>query len=297
VSMETMERELSPGALKALKSTLTDNHPLSLPSDYSDAAVAELHEMLLEIRNFAANLLKGQHSPSIRIKGYLPGVMKSLQAQLRSLSLQARSAKPNGFDHYAELNAEPMGDFADSLNLMARQLAEAKKQLEETNQILRLHMDIDPLTGLYNFSYLMKTLEREIERSRRYNQPLAIVLLEIANLKRISDSYGWRGEDAVMEKTAAQIRQILRPSDTAGRYGSGGILLILPNTDRAGACVLAERAQALNEVIQYADSKINIKLNSGVSIWENDKLSDLIREAECDLHLSKHKTKMKQELS
>lgn len=289
---ETMERELSPGALKALKSTLTDNHPLPLPPDSSDAAVAELHEMLLELRNFAANLMKGQQTPSIRNKGYLPGVMKSLQSQIRSLSLQARAVQPDGSAHYAET----MGDFADSLNLLTQQLVEAKKQLEETNQILKLHMDIDPLTGLYNFSYLMKTLEREIERSRRYNQPLSIVLLEIVNLKWISDNLGCLVGDTVLEKTAAQIRQILRPSDIAGRYSSGGILLILPNTDRAGACILAERARSLNEVIQYSDSSINIKLNPGVAIWENDKLTDLIHEAECDLHLAKHKPKRKQEL-
>lgn len=285
--IQSIEKGMSQSELKVLKSALTDSQPLSLPPDYSDAAVAELHEMLLELRNFATNMLKGEPSPSIRNKGYMAGVMKSLQAQLQSLSLKARAVPSNGSDQHAD----PMGDFTGSLNSMTRQLIAAKKQLEEANQILKLSMDIDPLTGLYTFSFLMKTLEHEIERSRRYNEPLSIVLLDIENFKIINESYGYQVGDAVLETTAALMRQILRPSDSAGRYSGGEFMLILPNTDLDGACALAQRVQSLISSTPCTESKIDVMVSPGVARWENDKMVDLIHEAESDLRAAKHKRK------
>jgi diguanylate cyclase (GGDEF)-like protein len=285
--IQSIEKGMTHGELKVLKSTLTDSHPLSLPPDSSDAAVAELHEMLLELRNFATNMLKGDPSPSIRNKGYMAGVMKSLQAQLQSLSLKARAVPANDADQHADA----MGDFTGSLNSMTQQLIAAKKQLEEANQILKLSMDIDPLTGLYTFSFLMKTLEHEIERSRRYNEPLSIVLLDIENLKIINESYGYRVGDAVLETTAAFMRQILRPSDSAGRYSGGEFMLILPNTDRDGACALAQRIQSLIAASPCTESNINVMVSPGVARWDNDKMVDLIHEAESDLRTAKHKRK------
>ncbi len=282
-----IEKEMTPGELKALKSILTESQPLSLPPDSSDAAVAELHEMLLELRNFAWNMLKGEPSHPLKNKGFMAGVMKSLQAHLRSLSLQARALPQNG----SVPKTDPMGDFTESLNSMTQELKDAKKQLEEANQILKLNMDIDPLTGLYNFSFLMKTLESEIERSRRYNEPLSIVLLDIDNFMKINDSYGYRVGDEVLEHTAALMRQILRPSDTAGRYGGGEFLLILPNTNCDGASTLAERVRFLIATSPCTESNLTVTVSTGVARWENDKMVDLIRDAESDLKAAKHKRK------
>lgn len=285
--IQSLEKELTQSELKVLKSTLTDSQPLPLPPDSSDAAVAELHEMLLELRNFALNMLRGDPSPPLKNKGFMAGVMKSLQAHLRSLSLQVRAGTHNG----AVQQTDPMGDFAESLNSMTQELKDAKKQLEEANQILKLHMDIDPLTGVYNFSFLMKTLENEIERSRRYNEPLSIVLLDIDNFMKINDNYGYRVGDAVLEQTAALMRQMLRPSDTAGRYGGGEFMLILPNTNCDGACTLAERVRSLIANSPCTESNLTVTVSTGVAGWENDKMVDLIREAESDLKAAKHRRK------
>jgi len=206
------ENGIAQSEVRALKSALIDSQPLPLPPHSSDAAVVELHEMIMELRNFASNMLNGNPSPPFSSKGFMAGVMKSLQAQFQSLSLQARAVSPD----------EP----ASSLNAITQQLIDAKKRLEEADQTLKLHMETDTLTGLYNFSYLMKTLENEIERSRRYNEPLSIVLLDIDNFMKINDRHGYRIGDAVLEEIAALLRQILRPSDTAGRYSGGEFLLI-----------------------------------------------------------------------
>jgi diguanylate cyclase (GGDEF)-like protein len=291
VPIHSLVKEITQGELKVLKSALTDRHPLPLPADSSDAAVAELHEMLLEMRNFASSMLEGDLSQSIRHKGYTAGVMKALQAHLRSLSFQARAALQGD----PAQPFESMGDFAESVHSMSQQLTDMKKQLEEANQTLQLRMDTDALTGLYNFSFLMKTLENEIERSRRYDAPLSIVVLDINHFKKINDTYGYRIGDDVLEKTALLLRQILRPSDTAGRYGSGEFMLILPNTDLVGASVLAERVRSLIAAAPFTESGLNVTVSTGIAQWENHKLVDLIQEANDNLHSAKHKGKKTKE--
>lgn len=253
-----VEIGITQGELKALKSTLVEANPLPLPPDSSDAAVAELHAMLLELRNFTSNLLSQNPSPPLRHKGYMAGLMKSL---------------------------------AGSQNDAARQLKDIKKQLEEANQIIKLSLETDTVTGLFNYSFLMKTLENEIERARRYDAPLSIVLFDIDNFKKINDTYGYRVGDAVLEHSAMLLRQILRPSDTAGRYGSGEFMLILPNTDCDGACVLAERIRSLVATSPYTESGINVTISPGVVQWENHTLADLVHEAKGNLQSAKHKRK------
>jgi diguanylate cyclase (GGDEF)-like protein len=291
MTIQNIEKEMTQGELKALKSALTDSQPLPLPPDYSDAAVAELHEMLLELRSLATNMLKGNLAPPVKYKGYMTGVMKSLQAHLQSISLQAQAASQNGPGPAKA--ADSRGDFAEPFNAMTQQFMDAKKQLEEANQILKLSLDTDTLTGLYNFSFLMKILENEIERSRRYNEPLSIVLLDIDNFMKINDSYGYRVGDAVLEQTATLMRQILRPSDNAGRYGGGEFMLILPNTDHDGACALAERVRSHIAATPCTESNLNVTISAGIAKWENHKLVDLIQEAHGALRAAKHKRKNK----
>ena len=279
MSTVNSENGITQGELRTLKSALIDSQPLPLPPHSSDAAVAELHEMMMELRNFAANMLNGNPSPPFSHKGFMTGVMKSLQAQFQSLSLQARAVSPN----------EPVS----SLHGITQQLIDAKKRLEEADQTLKLHMEKDALTGLYNFSYLMKTLENEIERSRRYNESLSIVLLDLDNFMKINDSHGYRVGDAVLEEIAALLREILRPSDTAGRYSGGEFLLILPNTDRDGACVLADRIRTLIATTPCTDSNISVSISAGIAKWDNHSMVDLIHEANGNLHAVKHKRKNK----
>jgi len=285
----SVEKKINSGELKVLKSVLVDTQPLPLPPDSSDDAIAELHEMLLELRNFLANLLEGTPTYPIAHKGYLAGVVKSLQSHLKRLSVQARTASQN--DPAQEIDL--LKDFTESLSITTKELTEAKQELEQAREILKLNMDTDTLTGLYNFSFLMKTLEYEIERSRRYNAPLSIALLDVDNLLKINDMYGHRVGDAVLAQIAVQIREILRPSDTAGRYGGGEFLLILPSTDYDGAWTLAERIRSLIATTSFAEARPSVTISGGVASWENHKVLDLIHEANRNLYVSKHNKKSK----
>jgi diguanylate cyclase (GGDEF)-like protein len=99
----------------------------------------------------------------------------------------------------------------------------------------------DELTGLANVRAFVSTLDREIERSRRFDTPLGLVMLDIDDFKLVNDSYGHQQGDEVLALVAGVMRDMSRDLDTPARYGGEELAVVLPQTDAAGAVQLAER--------------------------------------------------------
>ena len=274
---------MTPNELKALKSALTERQPLPLSPDSSATAVVELHELLLELRYFMMALVQGDLSRDLTQKGYLAGALKSLQANLRHLTWQTQRISQGDFSQRIDF----MGEFAVAFNSMTQQLQEAREQLETANRVLQLRADTDGLTELYNHVFLMKTLETEIERSRRYGTALSVVMLDIDHFKKINDTYGHQLGDTVLIETAKLLRQPLRASDTAGRYGGEEFMLILPNTDRDGALALAERIRSSIETTPFTATQLQVTISAGIAAWNKQKLVELIQTADNWLYEAK----------
>ncbi|MDT7538829.1 MAG: hypothetical protein QOI82_2414 [Actinomycetota bacterium] len=99
----------------------------------------------------------------------------------------------------------------------------------------------DGLTGLWNYRYFTMTIGKEIERSARFGRPLALLMLDIDLFKAVNDTYGHQRGDAVLVELAGRIRAQVRDVDTVARYGGEEVVVILPETDEAGAAQAAER--------------------------------------------------------
>lgn len=99
----------------------------------------------------------------------------------------------------------------------------------------------DPLTHVHNRRSLLAQLEQEFLRSRRYKRPLSVLILDIDHFKSINDAHGHATGDAVLREMTRRVAQKLRKTDLMGRYGGDEFVVILSDTDRAGACDLAER--------------------------------------------------------
>lgn len=100
---------------------------------------------------------------------------------------------------------------------------------------------LDPLTRLYHRRYLLHQLGYEANRSTRYQTPLAVLLVDVDNLKEINRQDGILTGDTVLIETGQLLLSMMRKSEIVGRNDTQDFLIVAPQTDEAGARALAER--------------------------------------------------------
>lgn len=130
----------------------------------------------------------------------------------------------------------------------------------------------DPMTRVYNRKKFFEILEEEIERSQRYRRDLSLVMFDIDFFKRINDDFGHQEGDRVLLEIVALIRSYIRTNDIFGRYGGEEFVILLPETCKDGAFVIAER---LREDIMAHDFKLNRSITSSFGIAEHEPGEDI----------------------
>ncbi len=103
---------------------------------------------------------------------------------------------------------------------------------------------IDPLTGLFNRAQLYLTLDQEVRRTRRNERSFSLLMMDLDGLKAVNDGLGHQRGDDVLRSMGRVIRDDIRTVDSAYRYGGDEFLVLLPETDYAGAFVVAEKIRS-----------------------------------------------------
>jgi diguanylate cyclase (GGDEF)-like protein len=159
---------------------------------------------------------------------------------------------------------------------------------------LQINAATDPLTGLYNRRLFDEYCEKELNRAKRYNHHLAVVILDLHKLKEVNDRHGHQRGDQVIQLAASTLRKTLRASDFAFRIGGDEFALLLPQTDPEQAITLCRRvrAQYENEVSALLLG-VSITLDFGVAVHPDDgsQKSDLLRIADERLYELKYSTR------
>ena len=128
------------------------------------------------------------------------------------------------------------------------QLAAKAANLEETKRELERAVCIDALTGIANRGHFDELLATEWNRAARQGSPLSLVIVDVDDFHAFNELYSHVGGDACLKAVAATMAHCLRrPSDVLARYGGEEFVAILPDTDGAGACVVAERLRSAVE--------------------------------------------------
>ncbi len=135
--------------------------------------------------------------------------------------------------------------------------------LVEYDELKRLQSNAstDPLTGLYNRRLFEEYCEKELNRARRYSQHLALVILDLHQLKEVNDRYGHMHGDQALQLAASTLRKTIRASDFAFRIGGDEFALLLPQADPEQAAILCRRVR-----VNYESAITALKLDVPLSI-------------------------------
>jgi diguanylate cyclase (GGDEF)-like protein len=205
-------------------------------------------------------------------------------------------------------------------NMYEEELSESRLVIQELNKMLNLSKNeqialltdrvkkleelslTDHLTGLYNFRYFEKRIKEEFIRAKRYRQGLSLIFCDIDYFKKINDTYGHSTGDLVLktigqvfscEIGSAELVSRLRKSDIVARYGGEEFVIILPQTTKINAVVIAERIRHIFEETAFVTDKglplERITLSFGVSECSDDCASsdDIIVRADSAMYAAK----------
>lgn len=133
------------------------------------------------------------------------------------------------------------------------------RYFEARQDVTRLQTSLnkDGLTGLYNFKHLIKTLGKEIERSKRTGLPTSLIMMDLDFFKKVNDTYGHDAGNRVLKTIARLLQDNLRATDIPCRYGGEEFSIILSSTKLKKAI---ETAQRLRHIIE----KTPIETNAGI---------------------------------
>ncbi|MGH8714399.1 MAG: diguanylate cyclase [Casimicrobiaceae bacterium] len=166
---------------------------------------------------------------------------------------------------------------------LASKLARQNRRLDELGRT-------DGLTGLANRRQCLTLAEGELVRHRRSGRPAVLVILDIDRFKGINDRYGHPIGDEVLRTVATILRESGRKSDTVARYGGDEFLMVLPDTDLAGAEEASRRIRARLESVAFrraANLRCTVSLGAAEASDQTTDVDAWIQQADAALYRAK----------
>ncbi len=157
-----------------------------------------------------------------------------------------------------------------------------RRRLLAAEEELAQFRALDPVTGAGTYSQLKASLDSELARSRRYGRPSACLMFGFDDYQALRYQLGRDGCDAYLGSIARELRTALRGADRLFRVDTDEFVVLLPETDLAGALIVARRLQsAINSVTTEVDKAIPI-VRFGGAVFPDERIrssEDLLREA------------------
>lgn len=194
----------------------------------------------------------------------------------------------------ASLLRDPGGKIIGAIQTF-QDITERKLKEEELQKSERLYREqsiTDGLTGLFNSRYFFECIKVEMERARRHQRPLSLLMLDADDFKRFNDTYGHLKGDQVLRGLATAIRNTTRVLDSAYRYGGEEFVALLPETEMKDAVVVAERLRsAFAEMVFRPEEgvEVNVTVSIGVALLKpGENAEAFIRRADSFCYKAKH---------
>lgn len=162
------------------------------------------------------------------------------------------------------------------------------KSLEEKSDQLEKLASIDPLTEIYNRRKFIEVCEIELSRFARHHHAFSIFMLDIDDFKNINDNYGHDIGDIVIKKVADTIRHATRGSDYFGRWGGEEFIIMSPDSDNEGRCILADKLVKIIAETEFEKiGRVTMSVGVTISNEADSNLDDIIKRADQGLYRAK----------
>jgi diguanylate cyclase (GGDEF)-like protein len=253
---------------------------LLVPDDKGIAACVVRHGFALPGRG--VDVAKAQlFGPDARVKGLASLKVVPLRAAGKVLGTLAVGTRRDGaLDD----------DVVRQLEVVAMQAAESiyrARLFEKTERLATT----DGLTGLTNHRTFQVRLDEQLAQAERYAKRLSLILCDIDHFKAVNDTYGHPAGDVVLKGVARTLQKVARATDVVARYGGEEFAVVMPETDAAGALVIAERIRERVKalVFETGQGPIKVTLSLGIAAVPDDaaRKGELVERADACLYHAK----------
>jgi len=266
----------TPRAISFCGHAIAQDEPLIVEDALSDARFADnplvLHKP--KIRSYAGRPLRNSENFAI-------GTLCVLDRKPRRWTAEARQTLDD-LGHWAE------AIFATTHLNHAQRTALAELELAKQDATM------DPLLHVWNRCAIVDILHREAKRALRNHDPLSVLMVDVDHTESSDNSCAHPTGDEVLEVAARAMRTAIRPYDAVGRFEGDEFMVVLPESDRAVAAVVADRLrrkiEGLSSALDYTN--LTCKVSTGTASIEKNGGSDavdmLVASADKALHSAKH---------
>ncbi|MEO6825549.1 MAG: diguanylate cyclase [Nitrosospira sp.] len=227
----------------------------------------------------------------IELEGYLPVLVITGQVELKLRALQsgAKDVISKPFE-----KVEILARICNMLEirLLNREATNQSKILEQLVQDLQKQIITDPLTNLFNRRFLQEYLPREVAKAKRVAGSFAVLMIDLDFFKRINDIFGHEAGDIVLKNVAILLKNSIRESDVACRYGGEEFVLVLSevSTDGAGKKAEGIRKAVMDLALAIRQKSLGrVSTSIGVAVYPDHgvDMDSLLRAADEALYEAK----------
>jgi diguanylate cyclase (GGDEF)-like protein/PAS domain S-box-containing protein len=257
------------------------HHPLDQAGVWADCA--RTHKPV--IHNDYGSLPNRRGMPDGHV-GIVRELVVPILRNERVVAIFGIGNKPSDYD---EADVEVTGYIADVVWAIVDQ-KRADEQIRLLNSRLEQMAMTDDLTNLANRRAFFLRGSEAVKRSRRSNQPLSLLMLDVDHFKQVNDSRGHEAGDQVLKCTAVVLQQNVREVDILARLGGEEFALLLPDTGPGEAAVLAERLRQAVEVMTCPGLEgLHVTVSVGVTACRKDEmdLDEFMRVADAAMYRAK----------
>ncbi len=276
--------ELSVKAIRGLNKKIVDLIRIKPGEGISGSVFVDEKPMIVgDIETDPRTLREGH--PRYKTKSFISFPLKLDRGEIGVLNIADKIS--------GEAFTEEDGQLLNAIATYAVVAIERSEFYRRSEELKKISIT-DSLTGLLNRRYFQERLAEEVERSKRHRLPLSLIIMDIDDFKGFNDRFGHLAGDEALKTTAWALRNSIRAIDVAARYGGEEFTMILPQTTKQDAMVIAERfcreIENINfraETSQPISTKLTVSLGLASCPEDATQLDDLIKLADTALYAAK----------